>query len=328
MSDGLKRASLAVALISALLAVPVVYFSYINPGAYYGSEPIMAEPSPPAETSTTRPEPASKYPTTASVEPSHSAVTSQWPGSVAEQAEFIKQISSDREALYKGTASTRLFRSAETNREFPMDLRVCAPQAGICAIEESLGPEVAGNPGNQTFAAGSGPVPAPEGANKPLGKVDVGGRVRAALVSYDSAVHIEPQSDEVQLIVSPDDVGHWFWAVTARRPGHYTLRMTVTPLRGETEEALRPPTDFRVAITVNDTWGSFGSRIASYARDFLTSIGGVAASIITAIVGYLVYRRARRSTSVPADRQASELFPKRLRPSTPPQTSVRPKKRR
>jgi hypothetical protein len=290
-------AALAVGLVAA---AGLFYFAYGQwPAPEAAGQSTVLPTTTPALTRTPRPAPTG---TPGAGSPTHEPVGEPPPTEV-DQAQFIKHIESDRKALYNGIASTRLFRTAVVGQGFLMELRVCAPKIDECSVAEPLGPETAGEPA-KTLAAGQGAPPPAPGYNKPLGDVKVGGRVEAKLTTVERSIKIDVQSAEVQIIASENDVGHWYWGVVANRPGVFYLRITVTTLRGDTDQALGTPADFPVRITVEDTWSTWLERMLGYAGGLITGIGVALATIITAVIGIFVHRHNRRLNPVPARRVA------------------------
>lgn len=218
---------------------------------------------------------------------------------------FIKRVEDDRDVLYTGKASAGLFKTATVREPFPLDLRICGSDMPECTVREPLGTRKAGDP--EAVALGGGvvlPPNAQSGANQPLGNVKVRGRVRAT-VSSGPGLTLTPQSDSVQLIAAPDDVGHWRWLVEGARPGVFALRISITVLRGSTDEPLVTPQDFPVSIDVRDTVRSWAARKADNLKGFVVALGSFITGIASTVVAYLVHRHQRQgappsSAAVPA----------------------------
>lgn len=212
------------------------------------------------------------------------------------QAGFIKRVEDDREVLYTGKASAGLFKTATVREPFPLDLRICGSDVSECTVREPLGTRKAGDP--EAVALGGGVVLPPNeqsGANQPLGDVKVRGRVRAT-VSSGPGLTVTPQSDPVQLIAAPADVGHWRWLVEGAGPGIFVLRISITVLRGSTDEPLVTPQDFPVSIDVRDTVRSWVARKADSLKGFVVALGSFITGIASTVVAYLVYRHQRQGT--------------------------------
>ena len=209
-----------------------------------------------------------------------------------QQGEFVKSINDERGNLYTGIASAGLYKYAEVGRSFPIDLKVCGSAVTECSITEATQPGPAGAP-----ADGSGKepkaMPAPRGANSPLGKVMVGGRVKAELSTYQSQVEIKANSPEIQTITEPNDVGQWTWKVTATGNDDLNLQIAVTTLRADSDVALYPTRFFNIAIRIKET---LGHGVGSAAKVTWAVAGGTAgiAALLAALIAYLVRQDNRR----------------------------------
>lgn len=203
------------------------------------------------------------------------------------QGEFIKEINSNRGSLFAGRASAAVGH-AQARKPFPLDLTVCASQTAGCKISKSPTPPP---------SAGERLIPALPGQASGLGKVMIGGRVRAEMTGYDKRLRITAASRTEQTITAPDDVGEWRWTVEASDDDTYAVRISVTTLKADSDVALFPTRNFDVFITIED---SLGERVKAYAKASMTWLGGAAgvAALLAAVVGLLTFLKSRKDKAV------------------------------
>ncbi|WP_406084841.1 hypothetical protein OHA01_11390 [Micromonospora zamorensis] len=214
------------------------------------------------------------------------------PGEPDPQQEYIKVIRDAREQLYQGVAGARLYKYAEVNRPFPMDLRVCGSALATCSVVETYGPHPAGEQPPEMANAPQA-HPAPRGAKTPLGPVHIGGRVRAELTTFESGIDITVSGPDVQVVADPTDVAEWRWTVLAKRAGRMTFQISVTTLKADTDEGLFPTRYFDVAIDVEETLGNTTTTWLGRVNQFTVGAGATLAAAAVAVVAYLTYRRQR-----------------------------------
>jgi hypothetical protein len=261
----------------------------VSPGTPNAGLPSMA-PTEAEPTKTGSPTSTKVGPPTGA--PTPSALRSQGSEPGPEQSEYINSVNVDRSTLYVGRASAELYSFAEVQRPFPLDVLVCGPAAPECSELERPGSLAAGAPAPEA-AGNRAVVPAPRGKRSPLGAVKVGGRVRTELTTFERDLEISPTSSAIQTISTAEDVAEWRWTILPKRSGNFTIHISITTLKGDTEDALYPTRNFDVALKVRDTVSSHTNRIVDGLGNFLKEPAGGVAALLTVLAAFLGLRQRR-----------------------------------
>lgn len=188
------------------------------------------------------------------------------------QEDYLWRAENDRRQLIEGRVLYPASMAGEVGEPQDLVVHVCGLSAGC------------GHIGIDHSAPGSS-VP---------GTTKVGARmlVRA---SSDMPGQITQTSSTVQPVLTAEDLAEWRWLVTPAKAGRFTLRIHLTALAADTDDALLPDLTLPISLRARVTVGRSLDLAWHRTLEAATGVGGVLSALgVSAATISLAIRRARR----------------------------------
>ncbi len=206
------------------------------------------------------------------------------------QARFQCTVIQDRSALTLGNLVALRKLTIPLDQADQFEVTVCGDRSAECS--------------QPATAPDSSPAPGSTGAPHVL----VGGYISAKLTS-DMPGQIEPESEQVQPVISDTDAATWIWEIEPTQAGTYSASLTVTPLLGTSSTPLVAGVPYVIRLTVTESTSQHLSLAAGTVIHGSVVIISVFGATTLAGMGTWIWGRVRKRRKASAEPSAKVPAP-------------------